>query len=122
MPLHLQGHRVCQQLQYSLDLNSEPPSAIATAAAAHLGQTTDSQPKFPSGALSATKTAVPRKHKQDNGVTREFCDTCGAFICEDGEEAADKFRCIMWGTLDEPEKTPPKRGIQDIFHKHEIKQ
>ena len=49
------------------------------------------------------------------------------------EEAADKFRYIMWGTLDEPEKIPPKGvffcrnraawmpEIPDVFHKREIK-
>ncbi|KAJ3961362.1 hypothetical protein N0V92_001930 [Colletotrichum tropicale] len=50
----------------------------------------------------------PKKFKQDNGVIREFCDTCGAFVCEYGEAAADKFRYVMWGTFDEPDKVPPK--------------
>jgi len=26
----------------------------------------------------------------------------------DQEAAADKFRYVMWGTFDEPEKVPPK--------------
>ncbi|KAK3359647.1 hypothetical protein B0T25DRAFT_533497 [Lasiosphaeria hispida] len=30
----------------------------------------------------------PKRHKQENGVVREFCDNCGAFICEYGEAAA----------------------------------
>ncbi|KJZ76910.1 hypothetical protein HIM_03787 [Hirsutella minnesotensis 3608] len=60
---------------------------------------------------------APRTYKQENGVVREFCEKCGAFICEYGlmtdsvnlqEQAADKFRYVMWGTFDEPEKVPPK--------------
>ncbi|KAJ3546188.1 hypothetical protein NM208_g2118 [Fusarium decemcellulare] len=76
----------------------------------------------------------PRVFKQDNGVTREFCENCGAFICEYGEQAADKFRYIMWGTFDEPETFPPKGEffckyrtlwmpeIPELFHKAEIKE
>ena len=26
----------------------------------------------------------PKLYKQDNGVIREFCDNCGAYICEYG--------------------------------------
>jgi hypothetical protein len=26
----------------------------------------------------------PKQFKQENGVIREFCDNCGAFICEYG--------------------------------------
>ncbi|KAK2470052.1 hypothetical protein H9L39_18200 [Fusarium oxysporum f. sp. albedinis] len=37
----------------------------------------------------------PKTFKQENGVVREFCDNCGAFIYEYGEQAADKFRYIM---------------------------
>ncbi|KAK4095459.1 hypothetical protein Purlil1_255 [Purpureocillium lilacinum] len=48
------------------------------------------------------------KFTQDNGVTREFCNTCGVFICEYGEQAADKFRYVMWGTMSEPDTFPPK--------------
>ncbi|KAJ4288276.1 hypothetical protein N0V88_007466 [Collariella sp. IMI 366227] len=80
------------------------------------------------------ESGTPKKHKQENGVTREFCDTCGAFICEYGEEAADKFRYIVWGSLDKPEKIPPKGEffckskaewmpeIPGLFHKKEIKE
>lgn len=66
------------------------------------------------------------------------------------EAAADKFRYIMWGTFDEPDKFPPKGeffckyrdewmpeipgrltvylikdradGFVDLFHKNEIKE
>ncbi|CAI0651956.1 unnamed protein product [Colletotrichum noveboracense] len=76
----------------------------------------------------------PKEFKQDNGVVREFCDTCGAFVCEYGEAAADKFRYVMWGTFDEPDTVPPKGEffcaqreawmpkVDGVFHKQEIKQ
>ncbi|SPO06998.1 related to DUF636 domain protein [Cephalotrichum gorgonifer] len=74
----------------------------------------------------------PKSFKQDNGVTREFCENCGAYICEYGEKAADKFRYVMWGTFNNPEMFPPKGEffckyracwmpeIPGLFHKSEI--
>lgn len=76
----------------------------------------------------------PKVFKQNNGVIREFCETCGVFICEYGEQAANKFRYIMWGTFDEPEQFPPKGEffcknrvewmpqIPGVFRKNEIKE
>lgn len=29
-------------------------------------------------------------------------------VCAVQEEAADKFRYVMWGSLDDPEQVPPK--------------
>jgi hypothetical protein len=34
----------------------------------------------------------PKIFVQDNGVRREFCGNCGAFIVEYGEANVDKFR------------------------------
>jgi hypothetical protein len=28
------------------------------------------------------EAGTPKKHEQENGLTREFCDNCGAFICK----------------------------------------
>ncbi|KAM7214866.1 Mss4-like protein [Rhypophila decipiens] len=79
-------------------------------------------------------SAAPRKFKQENGVTREFCENCGAYLVEYGEAAADKFRYIMWGTMDEPDRFPPKGEffcknragwmpqIPGAFQKQEIKE
>ncbi|KAJ9610867.1 hypothetical protein H2200_005644 [Cladophialophora chaetospira] len=51
----------------------------------------------------------PKLFVQDNGVHREFCENCGAFLCEYGEQNKDKFRYIMTGTLDDgPDALPPK--------------
>jgi hypothetical protein len=30
------------------------------------------------------ESGKPKLYKQDNGVIREFCDNCGAYICEYG--------------------------------------
>lgn len=35
-----------------------------------------------------------RVYIQDNGVRREFCENCGAFICEYGEANVNKFRYV----------------------------
>lgn len=36
----------------------------------------------------------PKVFVQDNGVHREFCDNCGSFLCEYGEQNKDKFRFV----------------------------
>jgi len=51
----------------------------------------------------------PKVFIQDNGVHREFCVECGAFLCEYGAQNVGLFRYIMTGTLDEgPDALPPK--------------
>lgn len=87
MTIHMQGRCVCKKLQYSLDLNSTE-NARTTLCHCHscrraFGTNYGLTAKVP---LSAFKyeSGTPRKHKQENGVTREFCDECGAYICEYG--------------------------------------
>ncbi|AEO56577.1 hypothetical protein MYCTH_2301671 [Thermothelomyces thermophilus ATCC 42464] len=136
MAIHMQGRCVCRRLRYSLDLGSAEDArttlchchSCRRAFGANYGLTA----KVPLAAFRY-EAGEPRRYKQENGVTREFCDQCGAFICEYGEEAADKFRYVVWGSLDEPEKVPPKGEffckdraewmpeIQGLFHKREIK-
>ncbi|KAL2131172.1 hypothetical protein VTI74DRAFT_5459 [Chaetomium olivicolor] len=138
MAIHLQGRCVCKKLQYSLDLESTE-DARTTLCHCHscrraFGTNYGLTAKVPLESFKY-ETGTPKKYKQENGVTREFCDNCGAFICEYGQEAAaDKFRYIMWGSLDEPEKIPPKGEffcksrsewmpeIRGVFHKKEIKE
>ncbi|GAB1314613.1 hypothetical protein MFIFM68171_04823 [Madurella fahalii] len=137
MSLHMQGRCVCKKLQYSLDLES-PEDARTTLCHCHscrraFGTNYGLTAKVPLQAFRY-ESGSPKKYKQENGVTREFCDNCGAFICEYGDAAADKFRYVMWGSLDEPEKIPPKGEffcksrpdwmpeIQGVFHKQEIKE
>ncbi|KAF3805757.1 hypothetical protein GCG54_00005121 [Colletotrichum gloeosporioides] len=137
MATTLTGRCVCARLHYSAKLASTDDartslchcSSCKRAFGTNYGLTT----KVPLEGFSYTR-GQPKKFKQDNGVIREFCDTCGAFVCEYGEAAADKFRYVMWGTFDEPDKVPPKGEffcaqregwmpeIDGVFHKQEIKQ
>lgn len=36
----------------------------------------------------------PKLYKQDNGVIREFCDNCGAYICEYGVRLPPVFKGV----------------------------
>ncbi|MCJ1456126.1 hypothetical protein MMC28_006485 [Mycoblastus sanguinarius] len=80
----------------------------------------------------------PTIHEADNGsgslVPREFCPTCGSGILEYGAAAANNFRYVMTGTLDNPGDLPPKGEfwrrrrekwmpeVPGIFHKQEVKE
>ncbi|KAK4445756.1 Mss4-like protein [Podospora aff. communis PSN243] len=137
MPLHLAGHCVCGELRYCLELDSADDARTTlchcNSCRRAFGTNYGLTAKVPIQAFKY-ESGSSKTHKQENGVTREFCANCGTFICEYGEEAADKFRYVMWGTLDEPEKIAPKGEffcknrtdwmpeIPDVFHKQEIKQ
>ncbi|KAJ7891264.1 Mss4-like protein [Mycena olivaceomarginata] len=137
MAVQLKGRCVCNALQYSLHL-SAPGEARTT-----LCHCQSCRRAFGSNYGLTTKVPVEsfkyeaghaKLYKQDNGVTREFCEICGAYICEYGEVAAEKFRYVMWGSLDDPEQVPPQGEffckdrpgwmpeISGVFHKQEIKQ
>ncbi|KAL1840464.1 hypothetical protein VTJ49DRAFT_461 [Mycothermus thermophilus] len=140
MALHLRGRCVCNRLHYTLDLDSADAArttlchcrSCRRAFGTNFGLTA----KVPREALCYdADSAAPRTFwQEDTGVTREFCDKCGAYICEYGDAAADKFRYIVWGSLDEPEKLPPKGeffcraraewmpDIPGAFRKQEIKE
>ncbi|KAK4114758.1 DUF636-domain-containing protein [Canariomyces notabilis] len=137
MSIHMQGRCVCNKLQYSLDLDS-PEDARATLCHCYscrraFGTNYGLTAKVPIQAFRY-ESGTPKKYKQENGVTREFCDNCGAYVCEYGEAAADKFRYIMWGSLDDPSLVKPKGEffcksrpdwmpeIPGLFHKKEIKE
>ncbi|TPX08095.1 uncharacterized protein E0L32_010162 [Thyridium curvatum] len=135
--MKVRGRCTCNALRYSVSLENADAgrtslchcSSCRRAFGTPFGTTT----KVPLDGFKYEQ-GKPKLYKQDNGVIREFCDNCGVFICEYGEQAADKFRYIMWGTMDEPEKLPPKGEffcksraswmpeIPDVFHKQEIKQ
>ncbi|KAJ9160690.1 DUF636-domain-containing protein [Coniochaeta hoffmannii] len=137
MGLDLKGRCVCSSLKYSVNLNSADDArttlchckSCRRAFGANYGLTT----KVPLDSFKYD-SGKPKLYKQDNGVIREFCDNCGAYICEYGEAAADKFRYVMWGSFDEPEKVAPKGeffckykpewmpDIPDVFRKQEIKE
>ncbi|KAL1848540.1 hypothetical protein VTK73DRAFT_10099 [Phialemonium thermophilum] len=135
--MDLAGHCVCDRLRYSVHLDSPDEartslchcSSCRRAFGTNYGLTT----KVPLAGFRYVK-GDPKRFKQDNGVTREFCDHCGTYICEYGEAVADKSRYILWGTFDEPHKVPPKGEffcksraawmpeIPKVFHKQEIKE
>ncbi|GKU11273.1 unnamed protein product, partial [Fusarium langsethiae] len=105
------GKCVCGNVKYSVSLDS--PDDARTS----LCHCRSCRRAFGTNFGLTTKVALegfsydegkPKSFKQENGVIREFCDNCGAFICEYGEQAADKFRYIMWGTFDDPDTFPPK--------------
>jgi hypothetical protein len=83
----MQGRCVCNKLQYSLNLDS-PDNARTTLCHCHscrraFGTNYGLTAKIPLDAFKY-ESGTPKKYKQGNGVTREFCDNCGAFICEYG--------------------------------------
>ncbi|KAK0666392.1 Mss4-like protein [Cercophora samala] len=137
--IQLKGSCTCKSLQYTLSLNSTEDArttlchcrSCRRAFGTNYGLTA----KVALDSFSYNDgTETLKKYTQENGVTREFCGECGVFICEYGTEAADKFRYVMWGSLDEPEKIPPKGEffckeraswmpeISGVFHKREIKE
>ncbi|KAJ0116380.1 hypothetical protein J7T55_007360 [Diaporthe amygdali] len=93
MALNLTGTCTCKNLQYTVKLDS------ADSARTSLCHCSSCKKAF------GTNFGLTSK---ENGVIREFCENCGSFTCEYGEQAADKFRYITYGTLDDPEKLPPK--------------
>lgn len=133
----LEGRCVCSKLQYSAKLDSADDARTSLCRKRTFGTNYGLTTKVSSRSLclrrngtrshllesepngtgsrspwkaSPTRKASPRgsTFKQDNGVVREFCDTCGACVCEYGEQADDEFRYVVWETFDEPDKVPPK--------------
>jgi len=93
--------------------------------------------KVPKEAFTITKGQT-RVHKADNGsgtdLIREFCPSCGSGIAEYGEPVKDQSRYVFYGSLDEPERLPPKGEffcgqrarwmpeVSGVFHKEKIKE
>ncbi|KAJ3573456.1 hypothetical protein NP233_g2423 [Leucocoprinus birnbaumii] len=92
--------------------------------------------KIPKAAYKQTQGQAAKHVSDNNGskLFREFCGSCGSGILEYGEQAADKFRYITFGTLNQQEAFPSKGEffckykeqwmpeIPDIFHKQQIKE
>nr|pir hypothetical protein 13E11.200 [imported] - Neurospora crassa [Neurospora crassa] len=87
MSIHMKGRCVCENLQYSLELDSLDDArttlchcnSCKRAFGTNYGLTT----KVPLQGFKY-EAGTPKKFKQHNGVTREFCDNCGAYMCEYG--------------------------------------
>ncbi|KAK0739444.1 Mss4-like protein [Apiosordaria backusii] len=137
-PTSLKGSCTCKALQYTLSLPSldEARTTLCHCSSCRraFGTNYGLTAKVPLDSFSykVTNGDTPetlKKYKQKNGVTREFCDNCGVFICEYG---VLPLRHV--GSLDEPEKIPPKGEffckeraswmpeISGVFHKREIKE
>ncbi|KAF8176207.1 Mss4-like protein [Mycena galopus ATCC 62051] len=138
MAIQLKGRCVCNALQYSLHLSTADEArttlchcqSCRRAFGGNYGLTT----KVPLECFKYDNGVGELKlyKQEDNGVTREFCGSCGAYICEYGEAAKEKFRYVLWGSLDEPERVPPQGEffckdrsgwmpeIPGVFHKQEI--
>ncbi len=88
MGVRLTGHCVCRNLRYSLDLDSAEDArttlchcrSCRTAFGTNYGLTA----KVPVRSFKYDDGSKPKTFKQDNGVVREFCENCGAYICEYG--------------------------------------
>jgi hypothetical protein len=96
----LAGGCTCGSIRYSLSLNSTDDarttlchcSSCKRAFGGAFGLTA----KTAIDTFKATK-GTPKIFVQENGVHREFCENCGVFLCEYGEAAKDKFRCVLLG-------------------------
>ncbi|KAL8769915.1 MAG: hypothetical protein Q9203_001168 [Teloschistes exilis] len=127
------GACYCKALKYEIDIPS--PEEARTSLCHSFGLTT----KIPVKAFSYTaESAKPTVHEADNGsgslLHREFCSKCGSGILEYGAAAADDFRYVMTGTLDDPGALPPKGEffcinrekwmpeVPGIFHKNKVQE
>lgn len=88
MTITFTGQCTCGSLRYSVDLES--PDAARTslchcsscrrAFGTNFGLTT----KVPLEGFRYVEGSPKKYVQKENGVTREFCETCGVFICEYG--------------------------------------
>ncbi|KAL8979911.1 MAG: hypothetical protein Q9205_004868 [Flavoplaca limonia] len=119
------GYCYCKEIKYEIDISSPDEArtslchcknckrffGTANLVFTHtaFGLTT----KIPVNAFSYTQdSAKPTVHEADNGsgslLHREFCSKCGTGILEYGAAAANDFRYVMTGTLEDPASLPPK--------------
>ncbi|KAI0749283.1 DUF636 domain protein [Daedaleopsis nitida] len=116
MPIKLTGSCYCKKLEYEVNLDSADDARTSLCHCQNckkaFGTNFGLTAKVPKDAFRYTRGA-PKEHAADNGggatvVHREFCDDCGSFVLEYGEEAKEHSRYICVGSLDEPDALPPK--------------
>ncbi|KAI4229262.1 MAG: hypothetical protein L6R36_001010 [Xanthoria steineri] len=135
------GACYCQEIKYEIDISSPDEARTSLCHCRNckrffaFGLTT----KIPVKAFSYTReSAKPTVHEADNGsgslLHREFCSKCGTGILEYGAAAANEFRYVMTGTLEDPGSLPPKGEffclyrekwmpeVPGIFHKDRLKE
>ncbi|KAL4756194.1 GFA family protein [Aspergillus foveolatus] len=135
------GSSTCHKIEYNLTLNSADDARTSLCHCKNckkaFGTNYGLTAKVPKHALQLTKGET-KKHAADcrTGVVvhREFCDTCGSFICEYGDHVKEQFRYVVVGSLDDSEALPPKGEffcqarvswmpeIPNLFHKQKIKE
>jgi len=93
---NLTGACTCRRLTYTLTLNSTSDARTTlchcTSCKVAMGGAFGLTAKTPIDMFKYTSEAKPTLYVQNNGVHREFCEVCGAFICEYGEANKEKFR------------------------------
>ncbi|KAF1816390.1 hypothetical protein P152DRAFT_454659 [Eremomyces bilateralis CBS 781.70] len=136
--MELTGSCFCRRLAYKLELDSPDDARTSVCHCKNckkaFGTTYGLTSKVAKDAFKYTK-GTPKEFKDEaSGVTREFCDHCGSYILEYGEQVQQSFRYICVGSLDDPEALPPKGEffcksraswmpeIPNVFHKQEIKE
>ncbi|KAI4100648.1 MAG: hypothetical protein L6R37_005360 [Teloschistes peruensis] len=137
------GACYCKALAYEIDIPSPEEARTSFCHCKNckagprtaFGWTTKIPVKVFSYTAESTKPTV---HEADNGsgslLHREFCSKCGSGILEYGAAAADDFRYVMTGTLDDPRALPPKGEffcinrekwmpeVPGIFHKNKVQE
>ncbi|KAI0696479.1 DUF636 domain protein [Cerioporus squamosus] len=141
MSVKLTGSCYCRNLEYVVNLNSKDEARTSLCHCRNckkaFGGNYGLTAKVPKDSFKYTK-GKPKEHAADNGsgttLYREFCDNCGSFILEYGEEAKEHSRYICVGSLDDPEALPPKGEfftkdrlswmpqVPNTFQKKEIKE
>ncbi|PGH31861.1 hypothetical protein GX50_05359 [[Emmonsia] crescens] len=130
------GSCYCRAIQYQLNLTSPDDARTSLchcrSCKKAFGTNYGLTAKVAKGSFEITQGKT-KEHAADNGsgvmLYREFCETCGSFILEYGNEdfriigprdlkwltsvapkeaAKEHFRYITVGTLDDPESLPPK--------------
>ncbi|KAF2252234.1 DUF636 domain protein [Trematosphaeria pertusa] len=141
--VNLTGSCFCRRLTYKLRLDSKDDARTSLCHCSNckkaFGGAFGLTAKVPLQSFLYTKeSGTPKIHSADNGsgsiIHREFCNTCGSYICEYGDAVKDNFRYIAVGSLDDPSALPPKGEfncierekwmpeIPDVFHKQKIKE
>ncbi|PMD25891.1 hypothetical protein NA56DRAFT_676963 [Hyaloscypha hepaticicola] len=109
--MHYTGSCYCRSIQYSFDVS--PEDARTSLCHCHnckkfFGTNYGLTTKIPASSFKITK-GEPRVHEADNGsgslLHREFC---GEWWGDFGEQAANDFRYIMYGTINKPTGLDPK--------------
>ncbi|KAL8750356.1 MAG: hypothetical protein Q9199_007124 [Rusavskia elegans] len=133
------GACYCKAIKYEIDISSPDEARTSLCHCKNCKVSFGLTTKIPVKAFSYTsESAKPTVHEADNGsgslLHREFCSKCGTGILEYGAAAANEFRYVMTGTLDDPGSLPPKGEffchyrekwmpeVPGIFHKDRLKE